>query len=60
MLYKNQGLPWVIDTYNALNVIDLNGVLGPHGIRKARVKIRRGDLNLLVLHRNQDISQGCG
>ncbi len=37
-----------------LNVIDLNRVSDPFGIRQAGVKIRRGDLNLLILRRNQD------
>ena len=33
MLYENQGISYGIDTYNALNEIDLNGVSDSHGIR---------------------------
>ncbi len=41
----------------ALNVIDLNKVSDPFAIRQAGVKIRRGELNLLIFHRNRDTWQ---
>jgi len=54
MLFAIEGCWWEISMYNALNVIDLNRVSDPYGIKCTGVKIRRGDLNLLGLHRNQD------
>jgi len=54
MLYEAPLEWWESLHYNALNVIDLNRVSDPYGIKCTGVKIRRVDLNLLGLHRNQD------
>jgi hypothetical protein len=45
MLFVNQVGWWEIQTYNALNVIDLNRVLDPFAVRQVGVKMRRRDLN---------------
>jgi len=46
LLYENQGISWEIDTYNALNVIDLNGVSDPSGyqISGSQEKKRRSQI----------------